>query len=45
MTFDGTDALVEAPATGVCLQFDEGEWTAFVAGIARGEFDTARFGQ
>lgn len=45
VTFDGTDTLVEAPGTGVRLQFDEGEWTAFLAAIENGEFDTVRFGR
>lgn len=45
VTFDGAETLVEAAGTGVRLQFDEGEWTAFLAGIEDGEFDTTRFGR
>ncbi|MFI7189982.1 DUF397 domain-containing protein [Nocardia nova] len=44
VTFDGTNTLVEATDTDVRLQFDEDEWTAFLAGIEDGEFDTTRFG-
>ncbi|MDQ3579007.1 MAG: DUF397 domain-containing protein [Actinomycetota bacterium] len=35
----GTDALVTSLTTPVELRFDEGEWTAFLAGAADGEFD------
>ncbi len=35
----GTDTLVTSLITAVELRFDEGEWTAFVAGAADGEFD------
>lgn len=35
----GTDTLVKSLITAVELRFDEGEWTAFVAGAADGEFD------
>lgn len=33
-----TGTLVRCLRTGIELRFDEGEWTAFVAGAARGEF-------
>lgn len=35
----GTDTLVRSLTTEVELRFDEGEWTAFLAGAADGEFD------
>jgi hypothetical protein len=35
----GADTLVKSLFTDVELRFDEGEWTAFVAGAADGEFD------
>lgn len=35
----GSDTVVTAHATRVALRFDEGEWSAFLAGIADGEFD------
>lgn len=35
----GTDTLVKSLISAVELRFDEGEWTAFVAGAADGEFD------
>lgn len=35
----GSDTLVKSLTTGVELRFDEGEWSAFVAGAADGEFD------
>ena len=35
----GTDTLVKSLTTDVDLRFDEGEWSAFVAGAADGEFD------
>ena len=34
----GTDTLVRSLATDVELRFDESEWTAFLAGVADGEF-------
>ncbi|HEY2575751.1 MAG TPA: DUF397 domain-containing protein [Streptosporangiaceae bacterium] len=37
----GTDTLVKSIASGVELRFDEGEWAAFLAGAADGEFDFA----
>jgi hypothetical protein len=37
----GTDTLVKSIASGVELRFDEGEWSAFLAGAADGEFDFA----
>ncbi|MGQ0841334.1 DUF397 domain-containing protein [Actinokineospora sp.] len=37
----GTDTLVTSLTTTVELRFDEGEWTAFLAGVADGEFDFA----
>ena len=37
----GTDTLVTSLATGVELRFDQGEWSAFLAGAADGEFDFA----
>ncbi|MBO0799937.1 MAG: DUF397 domain-containing protein [Blastocatellia bacterium] len=44
VTFDGTDTLVDAIGSDIHLRFDEGEWTAFLAGIEDGEFDTTHFG-
>jgi hypothetical protein len=35
----GTDTLVKSLTTDVELRFDDGEWTAFLAGAADGEFD------
>jgi hypothetical protein len=35
----GTDTLVKSLTTDVELRFDEGEWSAFIAGAADGEFD------
>ncbi|TKG66257.1 DUF397 domain-containing protein [Prauserella endophytica] len=35
----GTDTLVTSLITDVELRFDEGEWSAFLAGVADGEFD------
>ncbi|WP_020666348.1 DUF397 domain-containing protein [Amycolatopsis nigrescens] len=35
----GKHAVVRSLTGGVELRFDEGEWTAFVAGARRGEFD------
>lgn len=35
----GTDTLVRSRHTGVELRFDAGEWSAFIAGAAHGEFD------
>lgn len=35
----GTDTLVRSLTTDVELRFDEGEWSAFLAGVADGEFD------
>jgi hypothetical protein len=35
----GTDTLVRSMITEVELRFDEGEWSAFLAGAAAGEFD------
>lgn len=35
----GTDTLVNSLATEVELRFDQGEWAAFLAGAAEGEFD------
>jgi hypothetical protein len=35
----GTDTLVTSLTTNVELRFDEGEWSAFLAGAADGEFD------
>lgn len=35
----GTDTLVTSLATEVELRFDQGEWSAFLAGAAGGEFD------
>lgn len=37
----GTDTLVTSLTTAVELRFDEGEWSAFLAGVADGEFDLA----
>ncbi|GAB2985383.1 DUF397 domain-containing protein [Amycolatopsis acidiphila] len=35
----GSDTLVRSLTTEVELRFDEGEWSAFLAGAADGEFD------
>jgi len=35
----GTDTLVKSLTTDVELRFDDGEWIAFLAGAADGEFD------
>ncbi|MGH3614538.1 MAG: DUF397 domain-containing protein [Pseudonocardia sp.] len=35
----GTDTLVRSLRTDVTLCFDHAEWSAFVAGVADGEFD------
>lgn len=35
----GTDTLVRSLTTEVELRFDDGEWSAFLAGAADGEFD------
>ncbi|MBB5801282.1 hypothetical protein F4560_001050 [Saccharothrix ecbatanensis] len=35
----GTDTLVKSLNTEVELRFDDGEWSAFRAGAAAGEFD------
>lgn len=35
----GTDTLVRSLVTEVELRFDEGEWSAFLAGADDGEFD------
>ncbi|GAA0517816.1 hypothetical protein GCM10011581_22070 [Saccharopolyspora subtropica] len=37
----GTDTLVTSLATEVVLRFNQGEWSAFLAGAADGEFDFA----
>ncbi|MCT2582911.1 DUF397 domain-containing protein [Actinophytocola gossypii] len=37
----GGDMLVTSLTTEVELRFDEGEWSAFLAGVADGEFDFA----
>lgn len=37
----GSGTLVRSLATEVELRFDEGEWSAFLAGAADGEFDFA----
>jgi hypothetical protein len=37
----GTDTLVTSLVTKVKLRFDQGEWSAFLAGVADGEFDFA----
>lgn len=37
----GTDTLVTSLVTDVELRFDEGEWSAFLAGATDGEFDFA----
>ncbi|MDQ3155078.1 MAG: DUF397 domain-containing protein [Actinomycetota bacterium] len=37
----GTDTLVTSLSTDVELRFDDGEWSAFVAGAADSEFDFA----
>jgi hypothetical protein len=39
ITTTGTDTLVTSLSTTVELRFDEGEWSAFLAGAANGEFD------
>jgi hypothetical protein len=39
ITRDGTDTLVSSLTNDVELRFDEGEWSAFLAGAADGEFD------
>jgi hypothetical protein len=31
--------LADSPAGGEALQFEAGEWTAFIAGVKAGEFD------
>lgn len=36
-----TDTLVRSLTTQVELRFDQDEWTAFLAGVADGEFDLA----
>jgi hypothetical protein len=41
ITTIGTDTLVTSLTTDVELRFDEGEWSAFLAGAADGEFDYA----
>lgn len=38
ITTIGTDTLVASLTTNVELRFDEGEWAAFLAGVAAGEF-------
>jgi hypothetical protein len=44
LTEIGTDTLVTSLTTDVELRFDDGEWSAFLAGVADGEFDfTALF--
>lgn len=35
----GTDTVVKSYRTGIELRFDTGEWSAFLAGAADGEFD------
>jgi hypothetical protein len=35
----GTDTLVRSLTADVELRFDDGEWSAFLAGAADGEFD------
>ncbi len=37
----GTDTIVRSLHTDVELCFDEAEWSAFIAGVADGEFDFA----
>lgn len=39
LTTNGTDTLVRSRHTVVELRFDDGEWSAFLAGAADGEFD------
>ncbi|MBP2330255.1 hypothetical protein JOF56_010640 [Kibdelosporangium banguiense] len=39
ITKAGTDTLVRSLTTDVELRFDKGEWSAFLAGAADGEFD------
>lgn len=39
VTGSGTDTVVRSLHTDVELRFDEGEWSAFVAGAVDGEFD------
>jgi hypothetical protein len=39
VTASGTDTIVRSLHTDVELCFDEGEWSAFVAGAKDGEFD------
>jgi Domain of unknown function (DUF397) len=41
ITSVGTDTLVTSLSTEVTLRFDKGEWSAFLAGAADGEFDFA----
>ncbi|BCK53962.1 MULTISPECIES: DUF397 domain-containing protein [Nocardia] len=36
---DGADTLVQTADGAIRLRFDDGEWTAFVAGARDGEFD------
>jgi hypothetical protein len=42
ITRAGADTLVRSPDTGVELRFDAGEWSAFLAGAADGEFGFKR---
>ncbi|MEV0049036.1 DUF397 domain-containing protein [Saccharopolyspora shandongensis] len=35
----GTDTVIKSRSTAVELRFDEGEWSAFIAGANDGEFD------
>jgi hypothetical protein len=35
----GTDTLVKSLVTEIELRFDDGEWSAFLAGATAGEFD------
>lgn len=42
ITMINTDTLVTSLTTEVELRFDDGEWSAFLAGAADGEFDFAR---
>jgi hypothetical protein len=37
----GTDTVVRSTHTDVELRFDQVEWSAFIAGVADGEFDFA----
>ncbi|MPZ83394.1 MAG: DUF397 domain-containing protein [Actinophytocola sp.] len=39
ITRTGTDTLVTSLTTEVELHFDDGEWSAFLAGVTDGEFD------